>query len=104
MFLQIQDTTILLGAGGSGKSEAVKVLQKKYQNWMLIVAPTGILASGYNSNTYFTTFGISSKNQYTNISEDKRLEMMDTFKLKRSLFIDEAQMIPMNKIGQIYEI
>ena len=46
MFLQIQDITILLGAAGSGKSEAVKVLYKKYQDWMLIVAPTGILAAG----------------------------------------------------------
>lgn len=46
MFLQIQDITLLLGAAGSGKSEAVKVLYKKYQEWMLIVAPTGILAAG----------------------------------------------------------
>ena len=46
MFLQIQDTTILLGAAGTGKSEAVKVLLNKYQKWMLVVAPTGILAAG----------------------------------------------------------
>ena len=29
MYLQIQDITILLGAAGSGKSEAVKVLLNK---------------------------------------------------------------------------
>ena len=35
---------VLLGAGGVGKSEAIKLIYKKYQKWLSIVAPTGILA------------------------------------------------------------
>ena len=51
MWLGIPEIILLLGAAGSGKSEVIKVLYVKYHYWMIIVAPTGILASGYNSNT-----------------------------------------------------
>jgi alpha-D-ribose 1-methylphosphonate 5-triphosphate synthase subunit PhnL len=59
LILRIPEIIVLLGAGGSGKSESIKLLYRKYQEHILIVAPTGILAGTYNANTYFTTLKIS---------------------------------------------
>ena len=57
---------------------------------MLVVAPTGILAAGYNSITFFTTFGIGTENYSREIPQTKKEEMIESFKYVRTLFVDEA--------------
>ena len=49
-------------------------------------------------------FGIGTENQARNISEDKLKEMTELFKHKRTLFVDEAYMVPTIKICEIWEV
>lgn len=88
MILRIPKRIMLLGAGGVGKSEAIKLVYRKQFEWLNIVAPTGILAGTQNANTYFTTLKINSRFQ-TPISEKDKLVLIDKFVNVRISVADE---------------
>ena len=100
LLLRIPKIIVLLGAGGVGKSESIKLVYRKYFKWLCIVAPTGILAGTYNANTYFTTLRISK--WQGSLSEDWKLKLNDKFSETRMLVGDEIFTYPIHDISTLF--
>ena len=106
MMLRTKGHVNVFGAAGTGKSEAVMKLYNDYVNEVLVSTPTGLLASKYAANTYFSNLSIPWKinmKSGVQLNHDARNKMRYKHRKKLLNVVDEIFSIGQYKAAMLRE-